>query len=167
MPPSSGCLFAPDWSVRMAKTPFIWRLMRNMNRLVAERNSPKLKGGGLVLVLYTTGRKSGLERATPLQYEEIDGAYYVASARGTQADWYRNLLAEPRIEVLVKGQRLKALAEPVTDPERIAGFLQERLRRHPRMMRAMLRLEGAGGRFDHASLLRIAENKALVILHPA
>ncbi len=119
-----------------------------------------------MLVLYTTGRMSGLERATPLQYEEIEGAYYIASARGTQADWYRNLLANPEVAVLVRGERLPARAEAVSDPQRIAGFLEERLKRNPRMMRAMLRLEGLGRDFTPVDLLRIAESKALVILHP-
>jgi deazaflavin-dependent oxidoreductase (nitroreductase family) len=150
----------------MPQTPLIWRLMRFMNRHVAVSKSPRVKGGELVLVLYTTGRKSGLERATPLQYEKIDGAYYVASARGAQADWYRNLLANPQVAVQVRGQRLPARAEAVTDPQRIAGFLEQRLRRHPRMMRAMLRLEGLGRDFTPADLLRIAASKTLVILHP-
>jgi len=34
--------------------------------------------GRVVLLLTTTGRRSGLPRVTPLQYEQIDGAIYVA-----------------------------------------------------------------------------------------
>jgi deazaflavin-dependent oxidoreductase (nitroreductase family) len=150
----------------MTQPPLIWRLMRFMNRRVAVNNSPKVKGGKLVLVLYHVGRKSGLSHATPLQYEEVDGDYYVASARGTQADWYRNVVANPCVEILVRGQRLPAQAEAVTDPQQIADFLELRLLRHPRMMRAMLRMEGLHGNFNHADLLRISKDKALVILHP-
>jgi hypothetical protein len=58
------------------------------------------------------------------------------------------------------------LAEAVTDAQRIAGFLEQRLRRNPRMMRTMLRLEGLGRDFTPADLLRIAASKTLVILHP-
>jgi deazaflavin-dependent oxidoreductase (nitroreductase family) len=140
--------------------------MRFMNQRVAVNNSPKVKGGDMVLVLYHVGRKSGFPRATPLQYEEVEGDYYVASARGTQADWYRNVLAHKHVEILVKGQRIPAQAEAVTDPEEIADFLEMRLIRHPRMMRAMLRLEGLHGRITQADLLRISKDKALVILHP-
>ena len=43
--------------------------------------------GRLVLLLTTTGRKSGLHRVTPLQYEEIEGKIYVGAARGQKADW--------------------------------------------------------------------------------
>jgi deazaflavin-dependent oxidoreductase (nitroreductase family) len=150
----------------MVKTTIVWRLMRFLNQRLAVDNSPKLKKGELVLVLTTTGRKSGLQRTTPLQYEEVDGDYYVASARGRQADWFRNVLADQNVELLVKGQRVTACAEPVTEPEKIAGFLEMRLKRHPRMMRAMLRLEGLHGRITHEKLVRISKEKALVILHP-
>lgn len=150
----------------MAKIPLIWRIMRFMNRRLAVNNSPNLKRGELVLVLYHTGRRSGLTRATPLQYEQINGDYYVASARGAQADWYRNVVANPRVEILVKGQRLPVHAEAVTDPGEIADFLEMRLIRHPRMMRLMLRMEGLRGRITRPDLECISKGKALVILHP-
>ncbi|HUS79158.1 MAG TPA: nitroreductase/quinone reductase family protein [Patescibacteria group bacterium] len=40
--------------------------------------------GRMVLLLTTTGHKTGLPRVTHLQYEEVDGAYYVGSMRGTR-----------------------------------------------------------------------------------
>ncbi|MEJ2757947.1 MAG: nitroreductase/quinone reductase family protein [Anaerolineales bacterium] len=43
--------------------------------------------GKIVLLLTTTGRKSGLPRVTPLQYECLDGVYHVVSVFGTKADW--------------------------------------------------------------------------------
>jgi len=46
--------------------------------------------GRLVLLLTTQGRKSGLPRVTPLQYEVIDGLNYLGSSLGEKADWYRN-----------------------------------------------------------------------------
>ncbi len=67
-----------------------------------------------VLVLTTMGRKSGQLRSTPLQFEEVKGIYYVASARGTKADWYRNLVANPLVGVQVKEQHFNTCAEPIT-----------------------------------------------------
>ena len=94
--------------------------------------------GRMIVLLTTTGRKSGLPRVTPLQYEEIDGAIYVASARGTKSDWFRNILANPRVNVRVKSRRFEGIAEPVTDPVRIADFIELRLRRHRKMINAIL-----------------------------
>jgi len=86
--------------------------------------------GRVVLLLTTTGRKTGLPRVTPLQYEEIDGTFYLGSSRGQKADWFRNILANPHVEVRVKSRRFRGMAETVTDPLRIADFLELRLSRH-------------------------------------
>jgi deazaflavin-dependent oxidoreductase (nitroreductase family) len=118
-----------------------------------------------VLLLTTIGRKSGLPRVTPLQYEEVDGAFYVAAGRGQAADWFRNILANPTVKVQIRNEQLEALAEPVTDPCRIADFLELRLRRHPFMFRLMLLSEGLI--FTNRSALeRFAREKALVIIRP-
>src|SRR5690606_4449720 len=57
--------------------------------------------GRLVLLLTTTGRKSGLARTTPLQYETVDGLTWVISSRGEKADWVRNLRANPHASVQI------------------------------------------------------------------
>jgi deazaflavin-dependent oxidoreductase (nitroreductase family) len=122
--------------------------------------------GRLVLLLTTTGRRSGLPRVTPLQYEELDGVYYLGSARGQSADWFRNILAEPRVEVRVKNCRFSCLALPVTDPVQIADFLELRLARHPRMISAILKRQGLPSHPSRQQLERFASQLALVILDP-
>ena len=122
--------------------------------------------GNLVLLLTTTGRKSGLKRVTPLQYEENDGDIHIGSARGTNADWFRNIQADPQVEVRVKSRRFQGVAEPITDPERIADFLEIRLQRHPRMVGGMLRAEGLPPNPSHAQLAAHAENLAIVRITP-
>jgi deazaflavin-dependent oxidoreductase (nitroreductase family) len=118
--------------------------------------------GRLVLLLTTTGRKSGLPRVTPLQYEEIDGNLYIGSARGTQADWFRNIQANPQVIVQVKSHRLRGTAEPITDPQQIADFLAVRLERHPRLIGGMLRAEGLTDKPTMEQLIAYAHNRALV-----
>jgi deazaflavin-dependent oxidoreductase (nitroreductase family) len=117
-----------------------------------------------VLLLTTIGRKTGLPRTTPLQYEIVDDVIYVASARGQKADWFRNVVADPHVRVQIKDRQFEALAEPITDPARIADFLELRLRRHPRMLRLMLLAEGLPLKFGRAELERFAAGKALVAL---
>lgn len=149
------------------RTPdLIWRWMRPLNRHIASRFAPRLRGGHFVLLLTTIGRVTGLPRQTPLQYEEVEGAYYVGSARGKDADWYRNILAHPKVEVQVGEQRIPAIAEPVSDPGRIADFLALRLERSPRMVGMLLRLEGLPKGFTRDDLEAFAAEKTLVILHP-
>ena len=120
--------------------------------------------GRVVLLLTTTGRRSGLPRVTPLQYEHIDGAIYVASARGTKADWFRNILANPCVRVRIGAHEFEALAEPVADPCRIADFLELRLQRHPKMVGAILRSEGLPAEPSRLELEAYAHRLAMVIL---
>jgi deazaflavin-dependent oxidoreductase (nitroreductase family) len=139
--------------------------MRLLNRRLANRFSTSPREGS-PLLLTTTGRVSGLPRQTPLQFEEVDGVYYVASARGEQADWYRNLLANPRVTVQIQGRSFPAIAEAIDDPRRIADFFELRLERRPRMMRLLLRLEGLPAKFTRSDLERFAASKTLVALQP-
>jgi len=122
--------------------------------------------GRFVLLLITTGRRSGLPRVTPLQYEEIDGKFYVASARGDRADWFRNIQANPKVQVKVSSRRLQAYAETVTEPARIADFLEIRLKRHPRMIATLMRSAGLPSRPDREQLEAYAANRAMAILRP-
>ncbi len=122
--------------------------------------------GRLVLLLTTTGRKSGLPRVTPLQYEEIKGSIYIASARGTKADWYRNIVANPKVKIRVKARQFDGIAEPVTDPGRIADFLEYRLSKNPRMIGFIMSREGVSKNPARVELEKHAEGKALVIISP-
>ena len=94
------------------------------------------------------------------------GCTILASARGTQADWFRNILANPHVRVQIKTREFAAVAEPVTDPGRIADFLELRLRRHPRMLGMILRSEGLPSNPSRLQLEDYACRLALVILHP-
>lgn len=122
--------------------------------------------GRIILLLTTTGRKSGLPRVTPLQYEQIDGAWYVASVKGAKTDWFQNILANHHVQVRVKAGHVHGIAEPITDPHRIADFLSLRLRRHPRMIGAILRSAGLPAQPSRADLETYAQQLAMVVIRP-
>jgi deazaflavin-dependent oxidoreductase (nitroreductase family) len=122
--------------------------------------------GRLVLLLTTIGRKSGLPRVTPLQYEDVDGIIYIAAARGRQADWFRNIVANPHVQVQVKNRCFSGMAEPVTDPARIANFLELRFERHPQMLGTMFRAQGWPTRPNRVQLEQYAAQRAMAIIRP-
>lgn len=122
--------------------------------------------GRIVLLLTTTGRKSGLARVTPLQYEIIDGQYYLASARGLRADWVRNIQANPAVTVRVKRQQFTGTALVDTNLDRITDFLEYRLARHPRMVGAIMKADGIPVPPRRADLEAYAAGLALVIITP-
>lgn len=148
------------------KIPYIWRIVRRFNPRMTKNLRRGFGPARMILLLTTTGRKSGLPRLTPLQYEDIDGAYYVASARGAKADWFRNLQANPQVEIEVQGQRLAGIAEPITDAAQIADFLELRKERHPWFIGLLVHFEGLPLRYSRADLERFAAEKTLVIIHP-
>jgi deazaflavin-dependent oxidoreductase (nitroreductase family) len=55
--------------------------------------------GGRIMVLTTIGRTSGLARRTPLNYAIVDGEVYCVAGFGSISDWYRNIRANPAVEV--------------------------------------------------------------------
>jgi len=148
-----------------AKT--IYHRMKGLNARMVANYQRGFGPARVVMLMTTTGRKSGLPRVTPLQYEEFDGDYYIASARGQEADWFKNILANPQVHVQIREREFDALAEPVTDPVRIADFIELRLRRHPVMIRLIMHLfDGLPLRFTRAQLEEFCKQKALAILRP-
>ncbi len=73
------------------------------------------------LLLTTTGRKSGEKFIFPLFYGETGGGYIIVASKGGAPEhpgWYRNLLADPEVEVQVGTKKLKAKARTATGEER-------------------------------------------------
>lgn len=149
----------------MSLPHFLWRLMRVPPRLAYALGLGPIIGR-VILLLTTTGRKTGRRRVTPLQYEEIDGLIYIGSARGTESDWYKNLEADPEVEVRVRNRRFLGRAETVTDPDRLADFLEYRLKTRPRFVGALMRREGLPSKPSREQLMIYARNRAMVIIHP-
>src|SRR5215469_17663738 len=57
--------------------------------------------GGPLLLLHTTGAKTGREHVTPVMYRKVDGGYAVfASFAGQPRNpaWYHNLVAHPDVD---------------------------------------------------------------------
>jgi deazaflavin-dependent oxidoreductase (nitroreductase family) len=106
-----------------ALTP-LRKAFRVLNRWAA---SPMIRAGGgplltttatgSILVLRTTGRKSGLVREAPLSYTVIDGRVVVMAGYGRNAHWFRNALADPEVEVLLPGAVLAGRAAEITEPD--------------------------------------------------
>lgn len=71
---------------------------------------------GSILVLRTTGRKSGLIREAPLGYVVFDGRVVVVAGYGRACHWFRNALAHPQVEVALPGAVLAGRAEEIVDP---------------------------------------------------
>jgi deazaflavin-dependent oxidoreductase (nitroreductase family) len=73
------------------------------------------------LLLTTTGRKSGEKFIFPLFYGEDGNSYIIVASKGGAPEhpgWYKNLHANPEVEVQVGTKKLKARARTATGEER-------------------------------------------------
>ncbi|MCB9452929.1 MAG: nitroreductase family deazaflavin-dependent oxidoreductase [Anaerolineaceae bacterium] len=79
---------------------------------------------GQIMVITHTGRKSGLRRRTPVNYAVVDGVVYCTAAFGKGAHWYKNIMANPSVEVWLPDARWLGTAADVSDDPRRLELLR-------------------------------------------
>lgn len=95
-------------------------------QLIEEFRADRDKGGGAMkgrplLLLTTTGAKSGQPRTKPMMFiPDGDRLLVIASNAGAaiHPDWYRNLVAHPEVTVEVGNETFKAIATVTEGLER-------------------------------------------------
>ena len=78
-----------------------------------------------MLLLTTTGRRSGHPRRTPVQYQALDGELFLVAAAGgapRPPAWWHNVEAEPRVTVQLGADRRGAVAETLPAAERARAW---------------------------------------------
>jgi deazaflavin-dependent oxidoreductase (nitroreductase family) len=101
--------------------------MSNLNtwlfRMSGGRIGGSFAGGAPVLLLTTTGRKSGQPRTAPLLYLEDEGNIILVASQGGMTNspqWYHNLEANPEAEVELGKEKKKVRSRRATDEEKAA-----------------------------------------------
>lgn len=78
-----------------------------------------------LLLVHTTGAKSGRERINPVAQISDGDRYVIIASKGgapTSPDWYYNLKANPEVTIEVGTQKFPALATITEEPERSELF---------------------------------------------
>jgi deazaflavin-dependent oxidoreductase (nitroreductase family) len=78
-----------------------------------------------VLLLTTTGRRSGVPRTGPVSFMPVDDHFIVFSGWGIKSNWYRNLRANPEVTIKVGRKQMRATARLVEDPERRRALMRQ------------------------------------------
>lgn len=74
---------------------------------------------GQIMVLTHIGRKSGKTRRQPLNFAIVDGDVYCVAGFGAVSDWYKNILANPRVQVWLPDGWWEGTAQDISDaPDR-------------------------------------------------
>ena len=77
--------------------------------------------GAPILLLHTSGARTGAQRVNPMMYLEDAGRVYVFASKGgahTHPDWYHNLVAHPEVTVERGSETYQAVARPLDGSER-------------------------------------------------
>jgi deazaflavin-dependent oxidoreductase (nitroreductase family) len=98
--------------------------------------------GKVMMVIGTTGRKSGLPRYAMAECHVIDGRKYAPCTFGERADWYRNIQADPYVTIQTAAGVERAKARRVTDTEELLRVFCMMRRRYPVMMDSYLKSVG-------------------------
>ncbi len=139
----------PDGPVDLPYGPLVTRTLPTLDRAFRMMNRwyviPAIKAGlgplhanpltGSWMLLRTVGRRSGRTREVALGYAILNGAIYCSAGFGPRTQWYRNLLVEPHVEVVLSGGAFAGVAEAVSDPAEL-----------DRAWRALIRSLGVLGR---------------------
>lgn len=101
--------------------------MNDWNAKIIEEfraNGGKLGGqfdGAPILLLHTTGAKTGQERVNPMMYRTVDGGYAVFASKAgapVNPDWYHNLVANPAVRAEIGAETVPLTARVASDAER-------------------------------------------------
>ncbi len=122
--------------------------------------------GGYIMVLGTTGHKSGLRRLAPVNFARDGDVVYCLPGFGARTHWYRNLKANPNCEVWLPDGWWTGAAEEVADAQERLTLLRRVLVRSgfaarlvegvdPRYM-SDDHLRELGARYDKVMRIRLA-----------
>lgn len=104
--------------------------------------------GGRIMVIHHRGRKSGKEYLTPVNYAIVDHEIYATAGFGSGTDWYRNILANPDIELwLPEGRRRAHVCDVSDSPAR------------PRLLREVIIASGFAGPLMGVNPKRLADEE--------
>ena len=95
-------------------------------KIIAEfrENEGKVGGpfqGAPLLLLHTTGAKSGQERVNPMMYQAIGDGFAVFASKGgapTNPDWYHNVVANPHVKAEIGTHTIELTARVADDATR-------------------------------------------------
>lgn len=88
-------------------------------------NGGKVKGWAPLILLTTTGAKTGQTRIIPLMYVPYGNQILAIASKGGSAkhpEWYYNVLAHPDVTVEVGDEKFETTARILTGAEREKAF---------------------------------------------
>jgi deazaflavin-dependent oxidoreductase (nitroreductase family) len=72
-----------------------------------------------------TGRKTGRTISNPIWFALDDGKLYLLPVKGSDTQWYKNVLKNPSIQIEAGGARNDVKVVPVTDEQQVSSVIEK------------------------------------------
>ena len=72
-----------------------------------------------------TGRKSGRTISNPVWFVSEDDKLYLLPVKGSDTQWYKNVLTKPSIRIEARGTEAEVKVVPVTDAAQVASVVEK------------------------------------------
>jgi deazaflavin-dependent oxidoreductase (nitroreductase family) len=72
-----------------------------------------------------TGRKSGRTISNPVWFVADGGKLYLLPVKGSDTQWYKNVVKNPSIRIDARGEEAELQAAPITDAAQVASVVDK------------------------------------------
>jgi deazaflavin-dependent oxidoreductase (nitroreductase family) len=72
-----------------------------------------------------TGRKSGRKISNPVWFVSDDDSLYLLPVQGSDTQWYKNVLNNPKIGIDARGAEAEVQGVPITDGTRVSSVVEK------------------------------------------
>ena len=117
-----------------------------------------------MMLITITGRKTGRKYTTPVGYYRENGTLWVMTSR--DRTWWKNLTGGAEVSLLLKRQRVTAIAEPDLDEKAVQTRMFEYIKHVPQAARPLgIRIENGSANSD--DIVRTAKDRLFVRIKPS
>ena len=99
--------------------------MTKQNNALKERLSQSSE-----LTITVTGRKSGRPISIPIWFALVGDTLYLLPVHGSDSQWYKNVLADPKIRIDAGGARTETTITPLTNHQEVESVVNKFRRKY-------------------------------------
>ena len=71
------------------------------------------------------GRKSGRKISFPVWFVLDGETLYLLPVKGSESDWFKNILQNPTMTIAARGMEITANVKPITDPDKVSEVVEK------------------------------------------
>jgi hypothetical protein len=146
----------PNFFIQISNSWMKWLLKSPLHGLVS----------GSTLLVTVTGRKTGKQITTPVNYIRLEDGLCTLSSR--DRTWWRNLRGDSGCVIWLRGKETPAKGEVFEDPTEVAAALRKYIQAAPFMAKYLqVRRDAASGILNADDLLQAAATRVVIRFVPA